>query len=386
MGKTKLIISLVIILIVIGAAFFMFVPEKAAAALLYIEEGTVEINTGKGWTAASDEMKLKENTEVRTGEGKATIVLHDSEILRLEPNTHIKLNDLDQENIQIKQESGSTWNKVMKMTGTKGYEVETPNTVATVRGTEFAVIVEEEVSEVALETGNMDIFQTEDGEKVGETMQLAKGELIQVKKGIRDLKKLQLQEKHLEMIRRNKAADLDTMRKIRKNIVLRNRMAKLGMKIKKITEKNLDDSLDDVDSGRSSQEKADELINKIPGYAEEKERFKELNRLIREKVQRQEVPEVLKERLSAVRERTAEEIKEREALKEKVGELLDQREEVKEKIEETGERIREVPEKIRDAGDNMIQPEPKPEPEPLRVADDNIEQREPLTVQRTETR
>jgi len=386
MGKTKLIISLVIILIVIGAAFFMFVPEKAAAALLYIEEGTVEINTGKGWTAASDEMKLKENTEVRTGEGKATIVLHDSEILRLEPNTHIKLNDLDQENIQIKQESGSTWNKVMKMTGTKGYEVETPNTVATVRGTEFAVIVEEEVSEVALETGNMDIFQTEDGEKVGETMQLAKGELIQVKKGIRDLKKLQLQEKHLEMIRRNKAADLDTMRKIRKNIVLRNRMAKLGMKIKKITEKNLDDSLDDVDSGRSSQEKADELINKIPGYAEEKERFKELNRLIREKVQRQEVPEVLKERLSAVRERTAEEIKEREALKEKVGELLDQREEVKEKIEETGERIREVPEKIRDAGDNIIQPEPKPEPEPVRVTDDNIEQREPVTVQRTETR
>jgi chromosome segregation ATPase len=378
MGKIKLIISLVIILIVVGAAFFMFTPEKAAAALLYVEEGAVEINTGKGWTAASDEMKLKENVEVRTGEGRATIVLHDSEILRLEPNTHIKLADLNQENIRIKQESGSTWNKVMKMTGTKGYEVETPNTVATVRGTEFGITIDEieEIVEAFVEEGNLGLAQKEAGEIVGE-LDLSKGEFVAVRKGARELVKAEFKERHFEMIRRNKANDLNTMRQIRKNIVLRNKMAKIGMKLRKVTEKNLDDSLDDVDSGRSTQEKADELIDKIPGYTKEKDRFKELNRKIREKVQRQEVPEVLRERLAAVRERTQEEIKEREELREKVGDLLDQREEVKEKIEETGERIREVPDRIREAGDDLREPEP--ETEPIRA--DSIRSVEPVNTE-----
>ena len=379
MGKTKIIISLVIILIVIGAVFFMFTPKKAEAALLYVEEGAVEVNTGKGWTTASDEMRLKENMEVRTAEGRATIVLHDSEILRLEPNTHIKLADLNQENIRIKQESGSTWNKVMKMTGTKGYEVETPNTVATVRGTEFGITIDEieDIVEAFVEEGNLRLAQKEAGEIVGE-LDLSKGEFIAVRKGVRELVKAELKERHFEMIRKNKAADLDTMRLIRKNIVLRNKMAKIGMKLKKITEKNLDDSLDDIDSGRSRQEKADELINKIPGYAEEKERFKELNRKIREKVERQEVPEVLKERLAAVRERTAEEIREREELKEKVGDLLEQREEVKEKIEETGGRIREVPERIKEAGDNMIESEQKRESNLETVSADAVRTAEPV--------
>jgi len=367
MGKLKLIISLVIILIVVGSLFFMFTPEKAAAALLYVDEGIVEINTGKGWTAASDEMKLKENVEVRTAEGKATIVLHDSEILRLEPNTHIKLKDLNQENILIKQESGSTWNKVMKLTGTKGYEVETPNTVATVRGTEFGVVIIDELAEeIFVEAGNLGLTQKEAGEIVGE-LELSKGEFVAVRKGTRELVKAEFKERHFEMVRENKENDLNTMRQIRKNIVLRNKMAKIGMKIRKITEKNLDDSLDDIDSGRSAQEKADELINKIPGYTKEKDRFKEMNRKIREKVQRQEVPEVLRERLAAVRERTQEEIKEREELKEKVGDLLEQREEVKEKLEETGERIREVPERVREAGENLREPEQEQKLEPIRA-------------------
>jgi DNA-binding transcriptional regulator GbsR (MarR family) len=258
----------------------------------------------------------------------------------------------------------------MKMTGTKGYEVETPNTVATVRGTEFGVMMNEieEIAEVFVEEGNLGLAQKEAGELVGE-LDLSKGEFVAVRKGVRELVKAEFKERHFEMIRRNKANDLNTMRQIRKNIVLRNKMAKIGMKLKKITEKNLDDSLDDIDSGRSAQEKADELIDKIPGYTKEKDRFKELNKKIREKVQRQEVPEVLRERLAVVRERTQEEIREREELKEKVGDLLEQREEVKEKIVvETSERVRDVPDRTREADDNLREPEqiePK-ETEPVR--------------------
>ncbi|MBW3012630.1 FecR domain-containing protein [Candidatus Woesearchaeota archaeon] len=347
MGKTKLIISIVIVLIVIGAAFFFFVPEKAAAAILYVEEGTVEINTGSGWNPASDEMKLKENAEVRTAEGRATVVLYDSEIIRLEPNTHIKLKDLNKENIVVGQESGATWNKVMKMTGTTGYDVETPNTVATVRGTEFGVLVAEELSEVFVEEGNLGLKQKEDNEVVGE-IALAKGEMVAVQKGVRELVKAQLKEKHLEMVKRNKADDLKTLRQIRKNIVIRNKLAKIGMKIKKFTEKNLDDSLDDIDSGRSEREEANKLIDKIPGYAKEKERFKELNQKIREKVQAGDVPQELRDRLAAVKQRTEEEIREREELKEKVGEILEQREQVRDKIEETAEKLRETPDKLRE--------------------------------------
>ncbi|MBD3259139.1 hypothetical protein GF371_00750, partial [Candidatus Woesearchaeota archaeon] len=351
-----LIISLIIIVIIIGAVFFLFVPEKAAAAILYIDEGTVEINTGSGWKAASDEMELKENTEIRTAEGRATVVLYDSEILRLEPDTHIKLKDLNKENIVVRQETGGTWNKIMKMTGTEGYEVETPDTVATVRGTEFGVLIAGALSEVFVEAGNMNVAQKGDDKILGE-IGLTKGESVEVKKGIRELVKSELKEKHLEMIRRNKAEDLKTMRKIRKNIVMRNKLARLGMKIKKFTEKNLDDSLDDLDSGRAGQEKANELIDKIPGYSEEKERFKELNRKIREKVKAGQVPQELKGRLAAVKVRTGEEVQERQELKERMEDVLDQGKQVKEKLEATAEKIRDAPEKVREEIQELREPE-----------------------------
>ncbi|MHA2022170.1 MAG: FecR domain-containing protein, partial [Candidatus Thorarchaeota archaeon] len=78
--------------------------------------------------------------KVKTGDdGEASLILYESAIVSLEPNTEIAIADLSEEMVAIKQESGSTWNKFTGLSGLKGLEVETPDTVATVRGTEFGV-------------------------------------------------------------------------------------------------------------------------------------------------------------------------------------------------------------------------------------------------------
>jgi hypothetical protein len=77
---------------------------------------------------------------IRTGaDGSASVILYESAIVTLEADTEVKLAELSKDNSVVQQNSGSTWNKFTKMNGMKGLEVETPNSVATVRGTEFGV-------------------------------------------------------------------------------------------------------------------------------------------------------------------------------------------------------------------------------------------------------
>ena len=112
-------------------------------AYLHIESGAVEVNTGNGWQTAEDGMSLSKKDSVRTLDGTAVIVLYDSSFIKLEPNTKVTISELAKSDSKIDQSSGSTWNKFTKITGMDSYEVETPNTVATVRGTEFLINAEE---------------------------------------------------------------------------------------------------------------------------------------------------------------------------------------------------------------------------------------------------
>jgi hypothetical protein len=125
------------VVVLLAAVFWTLSAPPITAAVLYIDNGVVEVDIGNGWTPGADEMELGEGAKVRTGEGSASVVLREGEVMSLEPNTEVELSDLSKNKISIRQIAGETWNKITKISGITSYEVETPNTVATVRGTEF---------------------------------------------------------------------------------------------------------------------------------------------------------------------------------------------------------------------------------------------------------
>lgn len=135
--KKGIIISLCIVaaLILIGVFFFnSIVSAKTITAQLNVEAGQVLVN-GK---VASGDVLLKQGDLIETKEdGLATVILYDSIVINLEPNTKITLDDLTKEHPEVSQESGDTWNKFTKVAGVSGYTIKSGNSVASVRGTAF---------------------------------------------------------------------------------------------------------------------------------------------------------------------------------------------------------------------------------------------------------
>lgn len=136
----KLLIVLGVLVLVLGVAGYMIlVPPSPTDAILYIESGTVEVNLGSGWQSATHEMELTTGHAIRTSEGEALVVIRESEFVYLEPNTELVLEGISGTKVSLAQNAGETWNKVNKLTGVEEFEVKTPNTVATVRGTSFII-------------------------------------------------------------------------------------------------------------------------------------------------------------------------------------------------------------------------------------------------------
>ncbi len=134
----KLLIILGVIVLILGiGAYFLLAPAAADKAILYIESGDVQVNIGSGWQAASDEMNLKTGYGVKTLDGEASVVYLEGEVMHLEPQSEIIIDKVSGSKISVTQNAGETWNKVTKLSGIGEFEVKTPNTVATVRGTQF---------------------------------------------------------------------------------------------------------------------------------------------------------------------------------------------------------------------------------------------------------
>ncbi len=146
-----MIIPLIIIICIIVFAWIILNPEVVAEkieAQLIIESGDVQVKSGEGsWTSAENGMALHQSDSIKTGDNSsASIILYKTSIVRLDSNTEITLEELIREEetrITIQQDSGRTWNAVNKISGIDNYEVQTPTTVASVRGTGFVVIVKE---------------------------------------------------------------------------------------------------------------------------------------------------------------------------------------------------------------------------------------------------
>jgi hypothetical protein len=135
--KRKLYLILIILISILFLSalyFFISMPSQTQTANLHIESGTVLLNKQ---TITLDQ-ELSENDEIETLQNSlASIILYDSIIINLEPNTKIIISSLLKEHPRIEQEKGTTFNTITGLFGINSYTSSSSDAVASVRGTSF---------------------------------------------------------------------------------------------------------------------------------------------------------------------------------------------------------------------------------------------------------
>jgi hypothetical protein len=167
--KLILIIPVIIIICIIGLVWFTQASDVVKAQLI-IDYGTVEIkHEGGSWIPAESGTLLLESDYVKTGSNTyASIVLFESSIIRLDSNTEVVLQEIIEEagktSITLQQETGRTWNTIQKISGIDNYDVQTPTTVASVRGTTFDVnVTTNGTTDVIVINGTVIVSSTKNG-------------------------------------------------------------------------------------------------------------------------------------------------------------------------------------------------------------------------------
>jgi len=250
--KPILLIIILALVLIIGIICALLFVHATSAAILYIESGIVEVDSGNGWQVATDEMQLHLNDKVRTSaSSSASIALYEGEIIRLEENTEVSIDELSQESITINQKSGSTWNKITKISGIKSYDVETPTTVATVRGTGFGV---KEGGEVLLvESGTVNFKHENDEADVNAGEKAAIGNSIDISA---------LTAEDMVWLSGQKDKDIEILKKLRKlEIAKNNVIVNIIKNSAKITDADIEQGLNDIDDGKLDE---NELVKKSP--------------------------------------------------------------------------------------------------------------------------
>jgi hypothetical protein len=262
-----------VVILALIIAFFTVTGSATSAAFLNIEAGDVQVDTGKGWMPATDGMELDLNDKIKTGAGgEASVILYESAIVSLEPNTEISIAELSDENVAIKQSSGSTWNKFTGLSGLKGMEVETPNAVATVRGTEFGVGMDD----VQVMEGTVD---TEDKES-GETLKVPAGKMASRLEGKLALSDLS-EEQYNKLITKMEK-NIVRMQNLREKEIAKHPRV-VGMLESKLNmnDEQLRQKLKDVDKGRQTLDE-EAIMKKAPMKMESLQKVVRITQKIQE--------------------------------------------------------------------------------------------------------
>ena len=153
------IIYIVLIVSLIGALFLFiggkkngnessvlpFVTKETVPIRLILEEGFVtwkKEGDAEYTRVTNEETVLPNNSYVKTADGRGYVILPDSSSISLNRNTEI-LVSYTPKSVSITQLLGTTYHRVMSLSGGSSYEVKTTGTLAAVRGTKFAVMYDE---------------------------------------------------------------------------------------------------------------------------------------------------------------------------------------------------------------------------------------------------
>lgn len=232
MGKAKFLVAVPIIGLLIFAYFYTTVLSPGVmVAELVIDSGTVQVmHPGGEWMDGQNGMLLSQGDSVRTlADSEAAIIFLESSIVRLGPDTEVEIQKLDPTPdstfILVKQNYGETWNRVLKLSGIDSYELETPTTVASVRGTGFAVTVfQDGETEVKLVEGglNTSSYTQDDGQRrVMFRLAIGEGEMVRVKPGEIDVPLRALELMRDEFIEASLQKDEQFMVQVRERLLQR---------------------------------------------------------------------------------------------------------------------------------------------------------------------
>ncbi len=174
MRKKIPVLAVLIVLAVIVISYMYLSNPPSMVAQLIIDSGQAEVmHPGGAWQPSTSGMELMQGDSVRTLEdSEAKIIFFESTVMRLAPDTEIAIQalsaDPDNTYIYMRQESGRTWNKILRLSGISSYEMETPTTVVSVRGTAFSVEVEDGMTDIILVEGEMETstYEVHEGRKV----------------------------------------------------------------------------------------------------------------------------------------------------------------------------------------------------------------------------
>lgn len=150
----------VIVVVIIGALLaggaFLFLSNGGLEGLgigggskitLVRESGKVsykESETAEYKQLTDEEVSIKNGSFIKTEEDSfARIFLPDNSLISMDVSTEIQVNFEDNKT-NVQQLIGKTWNRVQTLTKGGEFKVETPNTVAAVRGTIFGVGVDDD--------------------------------------------------------------------------------------------------------------------------------------------------------------------------------------------------------------------------------------------------
>ncbi|MFE3845738.1 FecR domain-containing protein [Thermoplasmatota archaeon] len=184
-NKFLFIVPIIIVICIIGFVWFFVLSPSVVEAQLIIESGDVQVkHEGGSWSSAENGMLLYQSDIVKTGDNtSSSIILFESSIIRLDSNTEVMLKEIIQEagktSVTIQQDAGRTWNTVLKVSGIDDYEVQTPTTVASVRGTSFDVYIQLDNITVGVGRGVVVISKIISG-NVLDTIELKMNEAVSI--------------------------------------------------------------------------------------------------------------------------------------------------------------------------------------------------------------
>jgi len=185
--QVALAAALVLVLLVSGGLFLRFWlgTTVTCTARLAAISGLVEVRpaSSETWLPASSAQRLELGDRIRTGPlSAATLVFFDGSTTGLEAETEITIAQMISRRdgrarvITLYQRLGRSHNRVQRLAGSASrFEIETPTTIAVVRGTEFSVAVEADgVTQVAVWEGFVEVTARQ------KTVQVQPGEMTSV--------------------------------------------------------------------------------------------------------------------------------------------------------------------------------------------------------------
>jgi len=181
-------------------------PEKNIIARIQYIKGDVILQKENTQKSAQINDVLEMNDIILTkDDATVDIIVKNKGIIRIGENARVELKTLSEENIELKQDSGTVITHLKKLNANENYSVVTPTSVAAVRGTSFITKVDKDQNTtVALVHGSIEIK-----DKTGNSMVLDKAGEITIQKQM-DLTKQKvrpLSKESLEMLKQLAAQD-----------------------------------------------------------------------------------------------------------------------------------------------------------------------------------